>query len=566
MFGAGDMSHRATYQSLTTEPIMSTANRILPFVPAPQSADDLVDRQSGTVGGRGGGDPLRLESNPRRFVWKVEQGARRNYRRFGERLVQCGDLYRNKSEGHGLIQVLSTGKTRLLTKASDLAPVIADRVSMVVAKDGKVVSELPKAEHLNAVLRSEEFLRNFPPVDQVVRHPFYHDDLSLCKAGYNDSGPGKRVLYVGQKPEIGTSVEYVSRFLDVMDFATSADRTNVVGAALTVRFRNLWLGQKPLILVTATKSHAGKGTITDFIRGPIPTADILYEPIDWPMQAQFQRQIKANPEVGVVLFDNVRLDSAGRGKFIRSAFLESFITSPEVTLASPSVGESLTLENRFVAILNTNDGAMSTDLMNRALTTCLAPKGNVQDRPSPIGNPKLEFLPQNLEKLEAELRWMVERWKEAGRPLDDSVRHPMTPWARTVGGILRVNGFNDFLGNYGNRKTADDPIREALATIGAARPDKALRPAEWAKLTVEQGFAKTIFSPVERDTEKGRQRGIGVVLKRHIDETFEARTENKILRLRLIGGNRRWLEGKNPHVRYRFETLHEEQVPEDVAS
>jgi len=32
----------------------------------------------------------------------------------------------------------------------------------------------------------------------------------------------------------------------------------------------------------------------------------------------FQRQVKLDPDLGVIIFDNVRLDSAGgRGKFIR---------------------------------------------------------------------------------------------------------------------------------------------------------------------------------------------------------------------------------------------------------
>ena len=66
---------------------------------------------------------------------------------------------------------------------------------------------------------------------------------------------------------------------------------------------------------------------------------------------------------------------------------------------------------------------------------------------------------------------MVIRWKQAGMPLDESVRHPFTPWARTVGGILKVNGFSDFLTNYGQRKMLDDPLRQGLAILGATKPE-----------------------------------------------------------------------------------------------
>jgi 5'-nucleotidase len=84
------------------------------------------------------------------------------------------------------------------------------------------------------------------------------------------------------------------------------------------------------------------------------------------MQGQFQRQIRLDPDLGVIVFDNVRLDSAGgRGKFIRSAFVESFVTNAEVVLASPGAGEAVALANKFVVVLNTNDGSLSQDILNR---------------------------------------------------------------------------------------------------------------------------------------------------------------------------------------------------------
>jgi len=512
----------------------------------------------GAVAGRNGSG----QEGKRRFVWKVEQGASRNYRRFGERLAESPDLFRNKSDGLGLVQVLPSGKTRLLTKAAELAPVIADRVRMVVTKEGKVVSELPRAEHLNAMLRSEKFLSRFRPVDQVVRTPFYSDDFTLVRPGYHDGGPGGRTVYAGPVPATSDSLDTINAFLDVMEFAGNADRTNTVGAALTVLLRHRWHGEKPVVLVTATRSHAGKGTITEFVRGAATKTDVLYEGIDWPMQSQFQRQIKANPDIGVVVFDNVRLDSAGgHGKYVRSAFIESFVTSAELTLASPGGGEAITLDNTFVVSINTNDGALSPDLMNRALTISLAPKGNVQERLSPIGNPKLEFLPANRDRIDAELRGMIERWKRAGRPLDEGARHPMTPWARTVGGILKASGFTDFLGNFQTRKTACDPVQAALAVLGSAHAGKAMRPKEWAKAAVELGLAKILFSSSERETEKGRERLIGVVLSKHANVTLDAHTDTKRLRLRLEGGLRRWVTGKNPHARYVFVVLEEMPLP-----
>jgi len=48
---------------------------------------------------------------------------------------------------------------------------------------------------LDTVLQSEEFLANFPLVDEVTTLPVYLSDFSLVPPGYNDLGPGNRILY-----------------------------------------------------------------------------------------------------------------------------------------------------------------------------------------------------------------------------------------------------------------------------------------------------------------------------------------------------------------------------------
>ena len=67
----------------------------------------------------------------------------------------------------------------------------------------------------------------------------------------------------------------------------------------------------------------------------------------------------------------------------------------------------------------------------------------------------------------------------------------------------------------------------------------------------------------ERDTPKGRERSVGVVLKRYLHKTFTAYTETKRLRLRLDGGLKRWKKGKSPHTRYFFEVIEATDRPTD---
>jgi hypothetical protein len=60
----------------------------------------------------------------------------------GRNAFDTGDLYRH-SDRHALIQVLPNGKTRLISKGSHLAPLIAHRLKMVVTKGGKKGAETP---------------------------------------------------------------------------------------------------------------------------------------------------------------------------------------------------------------------------------------------------------------------------------------------------------------------------------------------------------------------------------------------------------------------------------------
>jgi hypothetical protein len=191
----------------------------------------------------------------------------------------------------------------------------------------------------------------------------------------------------------------------------------------------------------------------------------------------------------------------------------------------------------------------------------LAPQGDIHQRRSPIGNPKHEYLPEHREQMEAELHGLIARWKAAGCPLAD-VYHPMSLWARTIGGIFQVAGYKGFLANYGQAAQQIDPLRRAVAILGAAKPGVPMRPAEWAQLAVDQGLAKTLFSSADRDTPAGRERGIGVIFKRYLSVPLEAETATHRLRLKLDKLTKRWDRGQNPYTKYQFTV--EEGIPVEV--
>jgi len=490
----------------------------------------------------------------KKFIWEMEFGLRINADLLGTALVKAHpNLYRT---AQGMIEALpADSKVRVIDSARKLAPILIDHLDIQVMRGDKIVADLPPERSLNALLGSEFFLQCLRPVDLVSFFPVYLLDYSLAPPGYHDGGPGQRILYLGPRPQIANSMEAWNRFLAVMDCDGEASRTNILAAALTVLLRHHFPGHKPLILVTANQSHAGKGTVIESIRGRIPKAVIMYQADDWPMQGELHKQLNSDPQIGFIDLDNVRQDSAGVN-VIRSGFFESFVTYAEVKLNSPTGGSSISHRNDFVVGINTNEGTVSPDLLNRSLWIHLAPQGDIHQRRSPIGNPKHEYLPQHQEQMQNELHGLIARWKAADCPLAD-VYHPMSPWAKTIGGILQVAGYKGFLANYGQAAQQIDPHRRALAILGAAKPGVPMRPAEWAQTAVVQGLVKSLFSPADRDTPAGRERGIGVIFKRYLSVLLEAVTAMKRLRLTLTKQTKRWERGLNPYTKYEFRIVEE---------
>lgn len=485
------------------------------------------------------------------FLWNEDTPPAENYARLGARLAGSDDLFRSPEYGSGLTLLLSNGKPVQIDKGEGLLPVIIDRVPVQVIRDGKPKGGRIAAAHLNAMLKSESFLGNFRSVDRISTHPVCLADWSITMPGFNDGGEYHRILFTGKSVEQSSSLDTINQFLDVMDFSTPADRTNAVAAALTVLARDHWPGGKPIILATATKSHAGKDTVIEFAAGLAAKVSISYQETDWALERSFVGTAKTAPDAGIIVVENARL--GGRHGQIASAFIERFATDPEPMLFSTGTGKPLRRRNDIVLAISTNFGTVSEDILNRSLPIHLAPVGDVADRQSPIGNPKYQFLPAHREKITSELFGMIEQWKAAGMPLDENARHSFSLWAQTIGGILKVNGYKDFLGNYRTRRTLDDPIKLGLSILGAARSGEWLRPGEWAETMAQAGLTKTLIQSHERDTDAGRTRALGVLLSAHENESFDLETESHRLRLKLKRLRARF--GGEPHVRYRFEEV-----------
>jgi hypothetical protein len=554
----------ATKPKKSTRPEADRIGRLGP--PPSESAQDAPSTSSTpSTGERGveeaeGVEGVEGATGKVKYEWPMEAGLDKNYLRVGRLLERLPlKLYQHPDGGLVLVE---DGRPRRITTAKELAPLLIDNIRIAVTKNGKYHGERPADSVLNNMLASRTFLANFRRVEEVVTTPIVLPDFTPTHSGFNAQGG---VLNLGPAVATSNNLDAITKFLDVMEWQNSADRTNALAAALTVPFRPHFPGGKPFVLVTASKSHAGKGTLIEFIRGKTAKAEISYEDKDWPMQRNLHEQLLHKPEIGVINFDNVRTDSSGRAKLIRTGFLEGFITNSEIVLSSATArSKPIRGANKFVVLLNTNEGSLSIDLLNRALPIRLNPTGDLTERIVKAkellgGDVKHEWLPAHRDQIEAELWGMIDRWLKEGKPLDRAVKHPMGPWAQTIGGILMVNGFKDFLANYSTTRAAADPIWEALGILAFHAGQEPKRAGEMAKIAVSQGLAKTLLGGAESANEAAYQRAMGVLLSPYVGETFAARSASERITYRLKRQQGRFGEA-HPHFRYLFEQIGREAV------
>ena len=421
--------------------------------------------------------------------------------------------------------------------------------------------EVPKKD-LEVLIATPRLQRELPQIDHVTDIVTYTKDWGITKPGYTDGGEDQRYFYMGAEVTPKRELTRIHEFLDAMCFKTNADKTNAAALALTVLLRQMFPGGKPFATVTANRSHAGKDTVLDFCAGNTGRQEVSYQRAEWPMQIDFTA-VLSDPSVGMVTVGNIRAGSS----VIESSYIERLVTNPAPLLQSSKMpGTGIKHKANFVVACSANQGKFSTDLMNRALPICLELKGDIEKRKNLLGDVDIRgwYLPEHRTEIEAELCGMIETWKVAGKPLDESVKHPMREWAKTIGGILKANGFKDFLANWAMQKSAQDKISEALAILAnAAQNERStwLRPATIVKLATNEGVLGDLIQARYKGCQNAAEREIGKLLSQYLGQSVHYEEDGAVESFCIRSAMTRNNGGKraSPAKHYCFEPITEKQ-------
>lgn len=388
-----------------------------------------------------------------------------------------------KQNGHNLysygreeIITIKNGEKRTLTPkllGGELAARVEFKAIYEYSLGDQRISELREAgappEAIGALLDAPDII-GLPPVDRVVRHPFYAADGTLqVEPGYH---PGARVLHTPHAdtviPPVPThptleDISHARKMLEIellSDFAfkDEASRTNTIGGMLTPIMRPMIDGPTPIIAVDAPQYGSGKGLLTEAtlqnVCGEYRTTPAPNRQDEWPKQLV----TSLNGAPNIAIFDNVP-----SGKIVDDSVLASVTTAKKtIVIRLVGTGRDIEVPPPGLWSINGNNLTFSGELTRRSVWIRLAPGCEVPDErtgPTPETTWRHEHLDVWAREHRGELLWallvLAQAWIAARRPAPKKVPviGSYESWRNVIGGILEHAGIDGLMGNRAEMRT-----------------------------------------------------------------------------------------------------------------
>lgn len=313
---------------------------------------------------------------------------------------------------------------------------------------------------------------NLPPLLRLVRSPVILPDARILAASGYDEGTG---LYLALEPgfvlpevpdepteeDCQLAARFVQSFLDEFVFASAADQHNALGLFIGHLLRPL-LGDDallPMFAIDAPIQSTGKTALANAtgvlaLGNPPKIVPEIKDADEW------RKQVGAllAGENELVLFDNLthKLDDAS---------LAAVLTGEGLWGGRLLGGNDLVNERtKLTVIVTGNNLEVGADLRRRVIyirmDTNLADPSSRQFRRTDflgalkVARPRL---------LGAVFTW-ARRWLQLGSPVQGApVLAGYNPFVRTVHGLLRLIGLEDWLGNLGRFRDSQDAEASAWA-------------------------------------------------------------------------------------------------------
>jgi hypothetical protein len=280
-----------------------------------------------------------------------------------------------------------------------------------------------------------------------------------------------------------------------------------------------FIGSKPAVLFNGNQPGLGKSTLAQIlarIRDGAEASTASYTENDEEFEKRLGSIVKSGATT--IIVDNAKAKS--RKAKIDSACLERSITDPILSYRLLGHSSEIRAENSHIFCITANAPDVSPDLLTRSVVIDLYHEGNPKLRGFSMNDPEA-YVQTYRRQILSELVFMVERWKDAGMPLEKTqTRFNKKNWGNIIGGILHVNGEPDFLANADEAAAAmDDTRREFCDLVGLlAQHSKGTWTA--AELTDLANEHFLLRSELGKGTPRSQCTRLGVLAGRYVDERF----------------------------------------------
>jgi len=165
----------------------------------------------------------------------------------------------------------------------------------------------------------------------------------------------------------------------------------------------------------------------------------------------------------------IHLDNIPTGDVLGSPSLCSLLTSRIWKGRKLGVSEMPAYPNTLILFGSGNNTRCTGEVAKRIVPIFLRPfDDHPEDRSNFVHTDIFSYVRSKRRRLLSILLGMVEKWKREGCPGTDRRLGGFEPWAATIGGILKLHGFHQWLGNYRSWiRSADEWAVDAESLITA---------------------------------------------------------------------------------------------------
>ncbi len=347
------------------------------------------------------------------------------------------------------------------------------------------------------------------------------DDLEVVKPGWNEA----HGIYYDVPPDLvnvepihdkGRIHEILSDLVIDFPFRDDASRENFFGLFLTYMLRRTrWARKRPFNYAGATLERVGKGKlVVDTFGGIVlgrPAPIMTWTGSEEEREKRVIALLRASETL--LILDNLSADD-----FLDSQVLAALLTGETYRGRLLGVSECPTFDNTLLIIATGNNTRMSGEIAKRTVPILLAAKTDAPEERTDFVHPDLHAHVQRVRPaVVGALLGMVENWTSAGRPGGSQTMGGFEEWARTVGGIMTVNGFTRWYTNTRAWRRQADPDGEDLRALVEAWASKHLDEHITAKQLVAITLDLGIFPHVLKSKEEGRPATLGRMLRKNMD-------------------------------------------------